>query len=383
MKDGLGNIDEIFKQAFDGFEANVDPGVWNNIQNSIGSGVGSTPQLNPANAAGTAMKSVAMKIVAGVVLVGSVATGSYFIINADKEQQTAATENIIAENNNVTEQPEEKVTVVVKEEENTISINENIPVEQSTSVQQKENKTSQKTTLTENSATSAQADMNGTNSSPSLNGSEKDVTPDAASDASPDKKEENTKTEDTQSQKTPEPKEVLLKAKINVDVTKGKAPLTVQFDAIGNGIQYFWDFKDGSGIINEDSPTHTFFKDGTYRVALQAIDKYGNAKMEYKTIVVEKNYDSSLEPLQNVLTPNGDGQNDVYKIRGNNIIKLEAVIMDKTGKPIYTIKSMDDYWDGKDQSGDYVIQGQYYISGMAIGDDGKKHFIKQAINVLN
>ncbi|PCI95739.1 MAG: hypothetical protein COB15_11870 [Flavobacteriales bacterium] len=44
MKKELKNIDEIFKQAFDEFEADVDPSIWNNIQNALDSSTDSTTE---------------------------------------------------------------------------------------------------------------------------------------------------------------------------------------------------------------------------------------------------------------------------------------------------------------------------------------------------
>ena len=94
MKDGLENIDEVFKQAFDGFEANVDPSVWSNIQSSISSGSGgnSTPQVDPSAATGVVGKSLALKIVAGVALVTTVATSVYFIPGLFENEETVITE---------------------------------------------------------------------------------------------------------------------------------------------------------------------------------------------------------------------------------------------------------------------------------------------------
>ena len=44
VKKELKNIDEIFKQAFDEFEADVDPSIWNNIQNALDSSATSTTE---------------------------------------------------------------------------------------------------------------------------------------------------------------------------------------------------------------------------------------------------------------------------------------------------------------------------------------------------
>ena len=43
--------------------------------------------------------------------------------------------------------------------------------------------------------------------------------------------------------------------------------------------------------------------------------------------------------------------------------------------------SLDDVWEGKDQSGNNLVQGQYYIFVVAFGTDGEKHVLKQAINI--
>ena len=88
MKEGFENIDEVFKQAFDGFEGNVDPSVWTNVQNSISSNVGS-PQADPVSsvAVNTVAKSIALKIAAGVIALGTVVGGVYYANSSDVETE--------------------------------------------------------------------------------------------------------------------------------------------------------------------------------------------------------------------------------------------------------------------------------------------------------
>ena len=87
MKKGLENIDEVFKQAFDGFEANVDPSVWNNIQSSIASGSGAGSSVKPSSATTSVVgKSFVLKLVAGVLAISSIATGVYFITDNPKTE---------------------------------------------------------------------------------------------------------------------------------------------------------------------------------------------------------------------------------------------------------------------------------------------------------
>ena len=116
MKEGLENIDKIVKQAFDGFEANVDPSVWGNIQSSIASSAGSVPA-----ATSVVGKSLAIKIVAGVLAVSSIATGAYFIVNdAENKENTIAEANIEEPNVFVEDSEEENKSIESIEEAKTI-----------------------------------------------------------------------------------------------------------------------------------------------------------------------------------------------------------------------------------------------------------------------
>jgi gliding motility-associated-like protein len=371
LKDGLENIDKIIKQAFDGFESNVDPSVWNNIQNSIASGnagANSSPQANPTVATGVAGKSLALKIVAGVVLLGSVASTAYFVSTANNEKVIA--ENIVVEDNpTIIEEP-----LIIEEK------NQNERIVEHTDIEKEKNSVDYELTVETNkverkASTSLVEENNDKISTIENNTGNKEAI------NSETKLNDNNKTplkENTFQSKKP----ITLHVSISTNVSSGIAPLSVQFDAKGNGIQYFWEFDDDTEDSNEESPLHVFRKEGTYNIKLTSIDKSGNSKTAFKTIVVEKNVTSSLGTIPNVITPNGDGRNDVIKISGENIEKVEVVIMDKTGKVIYIIKSLEDVWDGKDQNGDYLLSGTYYMSGVVIGKDDKKHVVKQALNLM-
>ena len=115
MKDGLENIDEVFKQAFEGFEANVDPSVWTNVQNAIGSGAGATdatPKIEPSTVTTVATNSIITKIAVGVALVGGLGTAGYFVVNTGEEIDDSSKEKVVERITPPTEteyQPIEKV----------------------------------------------------------------------------------------------------------------------------------------------------------------------------------------------------------------------------------------------------------------------------------
>jgi len=82
-------------------------------------------------------------------------------------------------------------------------------------------------------------------------------------------------------------------AVVDADVTSGKAPLVVNFDASastdsdGTITAYSWNFGDGN-ISTEVSPSHEFTVTGTYLVALTVTDDQGATASDSITITVRK-----------------------------------------------------------------------------------------------
>ena len=308
MKNGLENIDEVFKQAFHGFESNVDPSVWSNVQNSIASGSGgasSTPKVYPSAATGFVGKSLALKFVAGVVLLGSVATTAYVVLTSEKEN--GLTENVVVDNK--TNQLIEKTISPIAEEK--IGINkEKINTHQEAPI--------------ENNSTIETSKVEKTNS--------------------------NTVAELIS---TPEIK-------------------------VSNVVENNSDTKDEKNK-NEKTVANNATNNSDTKIETKTNDNAGEIITSEESV---NNKELQLNIIPNVITPNGDGQNDVIKISGENIDKLEVVIMDKTGKMIYTFKTVDDIWEGKDKNGYYLLPGTYYMAGVIVDKNGKPHQIKQAISVL-
>ncbi len=368
MKNELENIDEVFKQAFDGFEANVDPSVWTSIQSSIGSSAASSV------ASGVVGKSIALKIVAGVVAVGAITTGAYFVSGNLNKKSTVLTENKVV--SEIVDDEQQVAIENAKEE----FVEGNIVIEDEKA--SSEEKVQINEDSTEDKKSQSDLENQQTNKGEVEVENQKAVENDAATDGVV-KKVASEKAVSKTTVVAEKDAVINLSVNINVDNIKGKAPLTVQFDALGeNAETYFWDFRDGSEKVNGDAPVHVFEEEGTYRVVLTGIDKNGNSKDAHKTIVVEKDYSSSLQKLPNVFSPNGDGQNDFVKVRGKNIENIQVQITDTKGNPVYFMNSLDDVWDGKDQSGNYLVQGQYLIVVVAVGTDGEKHVQKQVINLL-
>lgn len=113
-----------------------------------------------------------------------------------------------------------------------------------------------------------------------------------------------------------------------------------------NAASFLWDFGNGQ-TSQERSPTGAFFQeDGVYRVSLQAKNLAGCSLV----ITKDLNYYPWDGVVPNVITPNGDGKNDVL------FVGTEAglTIYNRWGKLIYANAAYDNTW------GENVTAGTYF-----------------------
>ena len=84
----------------------------------------------------------------------------------------------------------------------------------------------------------------------------------------------------------------------------------------------------------------------------------------------------SLEPqiyIPNIFTPNGNGDNDEYKLSTQNIKNLNAEIYNRWGIRINSFTGTNGYWDGTTIAGEKAPEGIYYITINADGMDKKTY----------
>lgn len=110
-----------------------------------------------------------------------------------------------------------------------------------------------------------------------------------------------------------------------------------QYDDRDN-IEWSWTFGDGSNS-SEFNPINTYAEWGTYDVTLTATNDHGcNSSKTYQV-----NIEAPLE-FTNVLTPNGDGVNDVFAIKNMNPeFPNRLSIYDRWGKRIYDCENYQTY----------------------------------------
>lgn len=120
--------------------------------------------------------------------------------------------------------------------------------------------------------------------------------------------------------------------------------------------EYSWEFGDGSAS-GAEAPTHTYTQPGTYMVKLTTIDDKGCVS------VVEHGPYQVVEPglfVANVLTPNGDGKNDVFRVAFEGQTAVSFQIIDRWGRVIFEGASVNDVWNGQMPDGTPAAAGVYF-----------------------
>lgn len=131
-----------------------------------------------------------------------------------------------------------------------------------------------------------------------------------------------------------------------------------------------WDFGDGEEVAGEFNPTHIYQTWGDYVVNLAVITDFECAAEISHTVIVEADL-----IFPNVITPNGDGSNDVFAIGNlNTDINMEdpdeyrtnnLIIYDRWGKEVYRARNYDTYArDNQIFVGDQVFRAENCSDGV-------------------
>ncbi|MEP7170174.1 MAG: gliding motility-associated C-terminal domain-containing protein [Bacteroidota bacterium] len=151
------------------------------------------------------------------------------------------------------------------------------------------------------------------------------------------------------------------------------------YNSTTGGINYQWNFGDPLSSDNTsilENPTHIYPSPGDYNVTLVATNQNGCADSLYRVIHVEHNLSIFIPTT---FTPNNDGNNDIFRVRGSNIKTVSMNIYNQWGQLIF--KGEENKWDGT-VSGDLVQNGTYsYFIDVAYSNEASEKF-KGQITVI-
>jgi len=133
-------------------------------------------------------------------------------------------------------------------------------------------------------------------------------------------------------------------------------PVISFFDKSTNATSWHWIFENGATSIIPN-PVHMFSDTGCFPVTLIVENEWACTDTTGGTVCIE---DVSIIYVPNAFTPNGDGDNEWFKVEQHNFCEIEMFIFDRWGNLIYETTSLKG-WDGTANGGSKIVQEDVYV----------------------
>ena len=173
----------------------------------------------------------------------------------------------------------------------------------------------------------------------------------------------------------------LPEADFQYSVTSQSGSYSVSFQNSSLGANTFtWYFNDSTGQDTTTlvHPTYIYNSTGNYDVLMVATNGYGCVDSVLKRIIVGGGGDLFIPTT---FTPNNDGINDLFRVRGKNIITRDMKIYDQWGKMIFETGESRPYWDGF-IFGEVVQNGTYIYKVLLSKLNAEDELVSGTITVI-
>jgi gliding motility-associated-like protein len=143
-----------------------------------------------------------------------------------------------------------------------------------------------------------------------------------------------------------------------------------------NATQWLWDFGDVNSQGNNNTstlknPSHIYSLPGSYCATLTVQSSAGCIDVTQYCVEVEEEFSFYIP---NAFSPNGDGLNDVFYPKGNNISEYQMSIYDRWGNLVFFTDSPDKPWDGKRKNSEEAILMDVYVYKINVREGEFKKF---------
>ena len=145
---------------------------------------------------------------------------------------------------------------------------------------------------------------------------------------------------------------------------------------------YYWDFGNGDTSILQN-PSDTYFANGSYTIYQFVYNEFGCVDSTFIDITINTVVDDITQLIPNVISPNGDGKNDVWKLEFIQQFYPNATveIYNQWGQQLHSSTGYLVPWDGKFK-GEMVPEGNYYYV-INLNSGGTDDLFKGALLVFN
>ncbi|WP_343637487.1 PKD domain-containing protein [Fluviicola sp.] len=127
-----------------------------------------------------------------------------------------------------------------------------------------------------------------------------------------------------------------------------------------NGIStWTWDMLPNPQVINTSGASvyPSYYTPGSYTITLTVEDPNGCFDTYTTVITVTGDFE-----MPNIITPNGDGTNEVFSFKKDIFKSFDILIVNRWGNVVHEAKNQTGttFWDGKTQGGDPCSEGVYF-----------------------
>jgi gliding motility-associated-like protein len=139
----------------------------------------------------------------------------------------------------------------------------------------------------------------------------------------------------------------------------------------GGTVTWHYDFGDGLGGSLEQNPTYVYPNAGQF-IVIQTVTNAAGCSDSDSLLLPITAHDVLPPKLPNAFTPNGDGANDVFYVRGGPFVEIDLKIYNGWGELIFRTTDPNFGWDGT-YNGTPEINGVYTYTVKAKTVDGVEH----------
>lgn len=144
-----------------------------------------------------------------------------------------------------------------------------------------------------------------------------------------------------------------------------------------NATRYLWDFGDNT-TGTEINPIHQYNKTGSYTVCLNAYNSSNCPSKVCKTALAEV---VPLLGLPTAFSPNGDGNNDILRVRWAAIKTMNLKIYNRWGQLVFETNDQNIGWDGTYNGQPQPVEAYAYVLNASF-IDGTSKVLKGNVTLL-
>lgn len=157
----------------------------------------------------------------------------------------------------------------------------------------------------------------------------------------------------------------------------------VLFENLSSGAEFYrWNFGDplsqADNFSTEENPVHSYDSTGAYTVSLEAFTASGCSAISTKTNFILVNFHPFIPTA---FTPNGDGTNDLFYVRGGALQAFKLSIYNQWGELIFNSSDQDIGWDGTHR-GALVESGTFVYVVVGTNSAGEDINLKGHITLI-